>query len=142
MPDSSRKRVLAIGDVHGCSAALDALLALVTPGADDLLVMLGDYVDRGPDSSGVLARLLKLKKKCRLIALRGNHEVMMLAVREDHHKERDWLQYGGRETLRSYAILDDDGKLVDVPDKHWQFLEEECVAWHQTPTHFFVHANA
>jgi serine/threonine protein phosphatase 1 len=54
-------RLLAIGDIHGCLTALDALLAAVRPRDDDLLVVLGDYVDRGPESRGVLERLLELR---------------------------------------------------------------------------------
>ena len=54
-------RVLAIGDIHGCSGPLDDLLAFVQPTPDDLLVTLGDYVDRGPDSRGVLDRLVRLR---------------------------------------------------------------------------------
>jgi serine/threonine protein phosphatase 1 len=134
--------VLAIGDIHGCSVALDKLLTAVAPRPDDLVLTLGDYVDRGPDSAGVVARLLKLKDKCRLVALRGNHEIMMLDARESRDKEREWLECGGRETLASYSVLSDAGKLVDVPDEHWAFLEKGCVAWHETEKHFFVHANA
>jgi serine/threonine protein phosphatase 1 len=142
MSEAHHKRVLAIGDIHGCSAALDRLLALVSLRAEDTVITLGDYVDRGPDSSGVLARLLKLRQKCRLIALRGNHELMMLEAREGGKKEKEWLNCGGHQTLASYSILDDAGKLVDVPDEHWEFLEKGCVDWHETDTHFFVHANA
>jgi serine/threonine protein phosphatase 1 len=136
------KRVLAIGDIHGCSRALDRLLTVVAPQPEDLVVTLGDYVDRGPDSSGVIARMLKLKGRCRHIALRGNHEVMMLAARAGGDKEREWLRCGGRVALRSYSVLGDAGKLVDVPDEHWHFLEQDCVDWYETETHFFVHANA
>ena len=64
-------RVLAIGDVHGCSRALDVLLALVAPTRDDLVVTLGDYVDRGVDSAGVIERLIRLSSNCRLVALAG-----------------------------------------------------------------------
>jgi serine/threonine protein phosphatase 1 len=74
-------RVLVIGDIHGCSRALDLILAAVKPTADDHLILLGDYVDRGPDSSGVMQRLLALEKQCRLTALRGNHEKMMVDAR-------------------------------------------------------------
>ena len=59
-------RTLAVGDVHGCSTALDALLAAVNPTPDDLLVFLGDYVDRGPDSRGVIDRVLALRRTHRL----------------------------------------------------------------------------
>ncbi len=88
-------RILAIGDIHGCSVALDALLAVVQPQADDLLITIGDYVDRGPDSSGVIQRLLKLQKTHNLVALRGNHEVMMLAARGGPEELAEWLECGG-----------------------------------------------
>src|SRR5439155_2922136 len=78
----------------------------------------------------------------RLVALRGNHEDMMLAARTDLESFRGWLACGGAETLASYSPFGDAGKLVDVPDEHWHFLETVCVAWHETDTHIFVHANA
>ena len=59
-------RTIVIGDIHGCLAALEALLGAVRPGAEDTLVTLGDYVDRGPDSRGTIARLLALGRQCRL----------------------------------------------------------------------------
>src|SRR5580704_11284012 len=76
-------RILAIGDIHGCSGALDVLLKAVQPQPDDLLITLGDYVDRGPDSAGVVQRLLQLRETRRVVSLRGNHELMMLAARRD-----------------------------------------------------------
>src|SRR4051812_40922994 len=79
---NARVRTLAIGDIHGCSKALDALLALVKPGPQDQIVTLGDYVSRGPDSRGVVDRLVRLSKGGRLVALRGNHEQMMMDGRE------------------------------------------------------------
>src|SRR4029453_4765190 len=71
-------RTIAIGDIHGCAAALGALVAAIEPTADDTLVALGDYVDRGPNSRGVLDELLALAKRCRLVPLLGNHEIMLL----------------------------------------------------------------
>ena len=71
-------RVLAIGDIHGCSGALDALLSAVAVQPDDTLVTLGDYVDRGPDSRGVLDRLIALCRSRYVVALRGNHDQMMV----------------------------------------------------------------
>lgn len=64
-------RILAIGDIHGCARALDALLAAVAPTPDDLIVTLGDYVDRGLDSAGVINRLIRLVETHPLVALRG-----------------------------------------------------------------------
>jgi len=134
-------RTLAIGDIHGCSQALRALLDAVKPGPDDWLITLGDYVDRGPDSYGVIEQLLGLHRTGRLIALRGNHEEMMLLARESQEKLRCWLECGGKLALRSYSALGDAGKLADVPDAHWHFLERLCIDWHETDTHIFVHAN-
>jgi serine/threonine protein phosphatase 1 len=131
-------RVLAIGDIHGCTTALDALLSLVAPAPDDLLVFLGDYVDRGPDSRGAMERIIRLQASQRLVALLGNHEQLMLEARTDETRRQIWLANGGEETLRSYA---GDG-LASVPEEHWRFLEEQCVDWYETETHFFVHANA
>ena len=76
-------RTLAIGDVHGASSALDALMNFVKPTADDVLVFLGDYVDRGPDSKGVLDRLMAWSESLQMVCLRGNHEQMMLDSRTD-----------------------------------------------------------
>jgi serine/threonine protein phosphatase 1 len=135
-------RTLAIGDIHGCSQALRALLDAVRPGPDDWLVTLGDYVDRGPDSYGVMEQLLALHRAGRLVALRGNHEEMMLRARDGGDDLTFWVACGGKEALASYSPLGDAGKLVDVPDEHWHFIENVCVDWHETPTHIFVHANA
>ena len=56
------KRILAIGDIHGCYPAFDALLEAVNPGPDDLVITLGDYIDRGPDAKRVIDRLLRLQE--------------------------------------------------------------------------------
>jgi serine/threonine protein phosphatase 1 len=137
-------RVLAIGDIHGCLVSLDALLAAVAPRPDDLIVALGDYVDRGPDSRGVLDRMIDLRSIGRLIALRGNHEAMMIGARDAWFDEGPtWLACGGRQTLLSYGAAEptfDD--LERVPAAHWYFLESDCRDWYETPTHIFVHANA
>ncbi len=132
-------RILAIGDIHGCTTAFDALLAEVQPRPDDLLITLGDYVDRGPDSRGVIDRLLALQTTHRLVALRGNHDIMMMDARLGT-APRDWLSVGGRQTLASYADGIEGGSLADVPESHWAFLEQTC-DWYETETHFFVHAN-
>ena len=129
-------RLLAIGDIHGCLRALDAILEMVHPEPDDLIVFLGDYVDRGPNSRGVLDRLIQLRDRCRCVFLRGNHDQMMLDGRNNYIAQEEWLHCGGRATLDSY-----NGTLDDVPDAHWRFLED-TQATYEADTHFFVHANA
>jgi len=133
-------RTLAIGDIHGCLTHLDALLQALSPTLNDYLVFLGDYVDRGPDSAGVLKRIIRLSQSHRVTALIGNHEQMMLAARESHDKFSDWLLTGGDATLRSYGGV--RGALRDVSTEHWTFLEKKLVDYLETDTHIFVHANA
>jgi serine/threonine protein phosphatase 1 len=135
-------RLLAIGDIHGCFRALVTLAeaAEITP--NDRLVTLGDYVDRGPNSYAVLDWLIAQSKAGEMIALRGNHELMMLQAKSDPEKMADWLANGGDTTLASYSVLGGAGSLVDVPEGHWGFLEHACVDWYETDLHFFVHANA
>src|SRR6185436_1096035 len=67
-----RARTIAIGDIHGCTEALAAVLAAIKPAEKDTLVFLGDYVDRGPDSRGVIEQILSLETKCRVVPLLGN----------------------------------------------------------------------
>jgi serine/threonine protein phosphatase 1 len=130
-------RLIAIGDIHGCSAALRAVLVAIEPKADDTIVLLGDYIDRGPDSRQVLDEVLALGERCRLVPLLGNHEEMMLAARHSPYQRDYWLHYGGTQTLKSYG---DQATLADVPAEHWSFIER-CHLLHETERHFFVHAS-
>jgi serine/threonine protein phosphatase 1 len=132
-------RVLVVGDIHGCLKALDTLLAAVAPRPEDLLITLGDYTDRGPDSRGVLDRLIALHAGGRLVALRGNHDEMFLGARAD--PAGMWLAVGGRETMESYDAFPTADGMLQVPEAHWEFLEEKCVDWYETATHLFVHGN-
>jgi serine/threonine protein phosphatase 1 len=136
-------RILAVGDIHGCFRAFTALLYAVAPQPEDLLITLGDYVDRGPNSRGVLDLLLELHATGRLVALRGNHDMMMSDARHDSEERRLWLVCGGKQTLESYgAKITENGELKGVLDDHLRFLEETCVDYYETEAHFFVHANA
>lgn len=128
-------RTLAIGDVHGCAAALATLLEVVAPDAEDTLVMLGDYIDRGPDSRGVIEILLGERERTQLVPLLGNHEQMLLAALEFPGDMAAWLEFGGQATLASYG-----GDLRRIPGEHLDFLES-CRHHHETPTHLFIHAN-
>jgi serine/threonine protein phosphatase 1 len=90
----------------------------------------------------VLDWLIDYKKRRRLIALRGNHEIMMLNAKRSGDAVEEWLRCGGRQTLASYNGLLRRAQLKDIPDKHWAFLETGLRDWFETETHFFVHANA
>lgn len=98
-----------VGDLHGRADLLDRLLRLRDnrfPKAR--MVFLGDMVDRGPDSAGVLARLRDEAAKG-AICLSGNHEAMLLSFLEDPEAARGWLTHGGYETLESYRLLEQGG---------------------------------
>ncbi|MDB6139613.1 MAG: serine/threonine protein phosphatase, partial [Verrucomicrobiaceae bacterium] len=96
-------RVFAIGDVHGCLTALQRLDKELAFGPEDKVIALGDYIDRGPDSKGVIDYLISLGRRARLVTLRGNHEVMMLAARTSGVDYMlSWLGVGGEATMVSY----------------------------------------
>ncbi len=101
--------IYAVGDIHGCLDSLLNLEGQIQADAEQfngpkLIVLLGDYVDRGPRSAGVLAHLLGSPRgDFTRVALAGNHELMMLNAL-DGANIRDWLALGGIETLRSYGI--------------------------------------
>ena len=98
-------RYLAVGDIHGCFKALETLAAFVPFSTDDLIITLGDYVDRGPDSRAVLDWVIARQQAGKLVALRGNHELMMLEARENIQAFKVWLRAGGDATLASYSRL-------------------------------------
>jgi serine/threonine protein phosphatase 1 len=132
-------RLLAVGDIHGCLAAFDDLVNWVHPAPGDVVVALGDFVDRGPNTRGVLERLIELRGKLKLICLRGNHEEMMVEARKGGSSERKmWLGVGGLQALQSYGAA---ATLSDVPHAHWNFLERGLVDYHETDRFIFTHAT-
>ncbi len=136
-------RYLAIGDIHGCYTALRALVDFVDLQSDDVLITLGDYIDRGPNSRAVIDWLIKFPCEGQLVPIRGNHEIMMMWAREDELARPDWLTYGGVATLNSYPPETGAGTatLADVPEHHWEFMADTCQAFYEIDSHFFVHAN-
>jgi serine/threonine protein phosphatase 1 len=135
-------RQLAIGDIHGCFDALDTLVAFVGLRSDDVLIALGDYVDRGPKTRQVIEWLMDWDASGILIPLRGNHEVMMLNARTSREARYRWTQFGAIPTLDSYATYKDEVIGIDeLPESHWQFLSERLLPYHETDKHIFVHAT-
>lgn len=130
-------RTIAIGDIHGCATALRALIDAIDPQPDDTIITLGDYIDRGPDSRGVIETLIALKRRCCLIPLMGNHEEMFAEAFRGPDDLDYWLQFGGEETLDSYG---DGRELGLVPMEHVVFLRR-CRNYFETDTHIFVHAS-
>ena len=130
-------RIIAIGDVHGCAAALRAILDRVAPRPQDTIVTLGDYVDRGPDSRGVLDLLIELGGRCQLVPILGNHDEVMRDALRGAEPLDHFLRMGGDATLDSYG----PGRTLDlVPPAHRDFLEG-CRDHHETARHLFLHAS-
>jgi serine/threonine protein phosphatase 1 len=136
-------RTVAIGDIHGCADALAALITAIRPGPEDTLVALGDYIDRGSNSRGVLDQLTSLAGRCRLVPLLGNHDELLLDALRDTTALRRWLTLGGADTLRSYGWIPGGPRrtLSDwIPRRHREFLAG-CWPYYETDTHLFVHAG-
>ncbi len=152
-------RAYAVGDIHGCSHLLMSLIEAIESdiaegekdGVQSQVILLGDLVDRGPDSAGVVELARKWKKLRDINILCGNHEEMFLASFTHKDTLRHFLRHGGRETLYSYGI---DRKVLTraniaevqammeahVPAKHRKFIEsfEDLV---QLGDYLFVHAG-
>jgi serine/threonine protein phosphatase 1 len=137
-------RTGAVGDVHGCPAALAALVLAIGPTSLDTLVFLGDYIDRGPDSRGVLEQVIALAQCGSVVPLLGNHEEMLLAALEGPSELRYWLQFGGTEALASYGYkggpeLRPADLRALIPAEHLQFIKG-CRDYFGAVRHIFVHA--
>ena len=133
----------AIGDIHGCGATLDRLLERIAPTPDDHLVFIGDYVDRGPDSHGVVARLLHMEAAAAegtgpcCTFLRGNHDQMMLDYVDGVPDAFElWRINGGLATLASYM---DEGEFR-LPPEHVGFMRRTVLV-HEADDVVFVHAG-
>ncbi len=105
------------------------------------MVLLGDYVDRGPDSCQVLDMILELQRRCTVIALAGNHEQMLLQARTDFQMLNEWLMHGGCATMESYARRGLAKTLEGIPAEHWKLLSEQTLDFWETEETIFVHAT-
>ncbi|MGJ8676329.1 MAG: metallophosphoesterase family protein [Akkermansiaceae bacterium] len=129
-------RTLAIGDIHGCLTAFKTLVDFVSPSADDTLVTLGDYIDRGPDSKGVIDYLIELREQYQVVTLKGNHELMIENALLDTEALYFWLINGGDTAAYSFDI----DRLEDIPEKYWSFIRA-CELFYETDQHILVHAG-
>jgi len=152
-------RVYAVGDIHGRLDLLDRLHAIIVndwntaPTQVAHLIYLGDYVDRGPNSAGVLERLSQeMFVGFRRTLIGGNHEEMLLAFLDDPNAGTAWRQLGGLETLLSYRVdvprvLADQGfgglaneLAARIPDHHLALLKSLTLAT-SVGDYFFCHAG-
>lgn len=135
------ERLIAIGDVHGCLDKLDRLLAEIGPRPGrDRLIFLGDLIDRGPDSRGVIDRVLDLiRSGLAVTALKGNHEAMLLEAVHGQLGLGLWEINGGRATLSSYGLTGRP-RPEDLPAEHLSFLASQPLFLREGET-IFVHAG-
>ena len=132
--------IYAIGDIHGCLGALKAIFNQGLINKKDLVIFLGDYVDRGPNSKGVIDWLIKHSRDFNFEFIQGNHEIMMLAARDNPNNLIDWLYFGGAATLDSYKIGYDSNLKAEIDIKHWEFIENG-LPYIQLDKYIFVHAG-
>ena len=129
--------IYAIGDIHGCKDSLVELVNKIPLKQEDTLVFLGDYIDRGPDSKGVIDFLLNLSKEHeKTVFIKGNHEWMFkeFYIKRDPDSWELWEYNGARKTLESYGDID------NIPPEHLKFIETTKI-YHIEGKYFFVHGG-
>ena len=144
------RRVYAIGDIHGCRDKLEHLHREIArdltsrPIASSLLIHLGDYIDHGPDSAGVIERLVSVPPPAPMVNLLGDHERMLLdALDGDRAAATDWLWAGGNAALESWKLNPDlprEAWQAALPPSHIAFLRG-LKRTHRAGDYLFVHAG-
>ena len=131
-------RIFAIGDIHGCNDAFQRMLfAEIKITKTDQIFCIGDYIDRGPDSKGVIDTILSLRDSgYHIHTLRGNHEQMMMESEISETNFEHWYIHGGKATLKSFDI----DIYSDMPLKYKRFFwnTRYCMT---TGSFIFVHAG-
>ncbi|ASA22807.1 metallophosphoesterase family protein [Paenibacillus donghaensis] len=149
-------RTLVVSDIHGCIEEFNALLKLMGyHPPHDQLVLLGDYVDRGPDSRAVVERVMELSREWGAVVLGGNHDKMAYdaLMNEDDKLDTHWMTNGGFHTLMSYCApelagpvfgwkeyMDVKAKMKQEYGHHLEFLGS-LPLYHETEAYIFVHAG-
>lgn len=137
------ERIFAVGDIHGCLHQLQGMISLLDIDRErDILVFVGDYIDRGPDAKGVVDFILELKRDLRnVVCLRGNHEELLLDFYLEGKNGPLFLNNGGLETLHSYGLKKkSEGSSLRLPDAHLQFFQT-LPFYFETGDFLFVHAG-
>ncbi|HET9355821.1 MAG TPA: metallophosphoesterase [Sphingomicrobium sp.] len=151
-------RLYAVGDIHGHGALLEQMLAAIEQDiaqarpADNVLVFLGDLIDRGPSSAAVLERLRTLAGPFKSVFLTGNHEEVLIRILEgDDELVGDWLRFGGLECAQSYGLEPERLRAIGaagageavreaIPEAHQQFLRSFADSF-GAGDYLFVHAG-
>lgn len=151
------KRIIAIGDVHGEIHKLKNLFEKISLKESDTVIFLGDYIDRGEDSRGVIDFVLSLKDKCNLVTLKGNHEMFAMDSLKFSEGQlgkggmfNSWLMNGGISCLISYRTKSQN-KYPPIPEEipklifkmfrlHGKFFKNLQLTY-ETENHIFVHGH-
>ena len=136
-------KIFAIGDIHGCAGRLDRLIKEIPIDPErDMLVFIGDYLDRGPDPKGVVDRIIRISETHRkVVCLAGNHERMFLDYAFQGQGEDVFLHNGGMSTLISYGFRRGSRReALCIPDTHKAFYDS-LLPFYESQDHIFVHAG-
>ncbi len=127
-----------IGDIHGCSKTFRRLVEEgIQPQPEDEIICVGDYIDRGPDSKGVIDYILELRQQGYSIrTLRGNHEQLLLDTLEDDVAHEEWMENGAPATLQSFGIRDS----FELPEPYITFFTQTEL-YHIMDEWIIVHAG-
>ncbi len=130
-------RKIAISDIHGCNRTFNELLKKIKFNKNDVLYLLGDYIDRGPDSKGVIDTILNFSKNgFQINCLKGNHEEQILKAKKDRDAYLDWQYWGGKQTMSSFGTDD----IHQIPKKYWDFFEN-LEYYFETDNYILAHAG-
>lgn len=136
-------KYVAIGDIHGCLDSLKELLELLNregyTGDDVMYIFLGDYVDRGPDSKGVIDHLIQFQNKETCAFLMGNHDEMFMEFLRGQY-QHGYMLCGGKDTLNSYGLSEFGSTPYMIPAEHRIFFQSMYTKY-ETPHFFFCHAG-
>lgn len=128
-------RYIAITDIHGELSKLENVLSKIEVRPDDIFVFMGDYIDRGPDSRGVIDKIISLGETNECVYLIGSHEYAYLHARKkDSYYDYLFWNYGGPATVKSY------GSFENIYKVHGEFLDS-LKFYHLTDKYLFVHAG-
>lgn len=127
----------AITDIHGCLNTFQNLLDKIAYSFGDELYLLGDFVDRGPDSKGVIDYILDLQRRgYKVFCLRGNHDQMMLDALKGEEQNSLWMINGAKSTLKSFGVK----RVEDIPELYFDFIRDLPYTL-ETGPYILVHAG-
>ncbi|SEM95088.1 MULTISPECIES: metallophosphoesterase family protein [unclassified Paenibacillus] len=148
------KRTIMISDIHGCIDQLDQILQLTEYNSTkDKLILLGDYVDRGPNSKEVVDKVIQLVMNHNAIALRGNHDQRLVdLINSDSVTVRSkFLEHGGKQTLQSYCDINNEEISDEILNQAIEFIKthyyhhidyiSKLPFYHEDKDHIYVHAG-